>query len=205
MHAHCLPRLFLPSGTCTESWPQGCVGVRHAECWGFPVGHLGESADKHDQRLLDGFLEGIWAVVRIHNPWIPWRVLSATLPVSSHLLVTELLTQDPGWGERQMGFLGSILHSWGPWVHPHKLSLSSSEEIIGWEKSLLALNCAVLGERWCGRHSISFSYLLHCIQFFFFFFALVSSVLELLHQNLNFQKGSPINGWLSTTMFSRDS
>ena len=121
---------------------------------------------------------------------------SVICPSSSLFPSTSHSAHDSGlWmGWKTWGFFGSILHSWGKWVLPHKLSLALSGEIVAWEKCVLAVNCAVLGERWYGVNLNSFFYPLQCIQTLFFF----------LHWNLDFHKGSIFSGWLSKMVFSRD-
>lgn len=77
---------------------------------------LGRSTVRLPQWLLGRLLDGVQDAVnriRIHVPLRPLRLLSATLTASSLPQVVLLVTQFSGWGEEEMGLLGSISLGWG--------------------------------------------------------------------------------------------
>ena len=103
------------------------------------------------------------------------------------------MAQDAGWSERHVALFGGILRSWGSWVLLHQLSLSPQEESWVEKMSLGPELCCLGGKAMCGNLKL---FLLPSPMHPNSFFSFLSNgdVLEFLHWNLDFHKGSLING-----------
>lgn len=105
---------LLPLRVHTGSWPQweGCVWVSvwHAGvACGLVRGIHWQGIPRHS--WADFLMESTTHLVESMSHNAPLSVLSATVLASSHSLVLKLSTQYSAWGEREMGFFGSSLHS----------------------------------------------------------------------------------------------
>lgn len=102
-----------------------CVCMRSMEYWG-PAGGI-HKWDVPSGLWVGFMMESVKGLLGSTSFWCPPRALVAVLPAPLHWPVMQH-TYVFWWGEKEVGFFGSFLHSWGIFLLTHTL-------FSPWEKS----------------------------------------------------------------------